>query len=82
MGDLCRRQGDQWVPPMTTTVGTVDLDGVSILVPWLEEETLAYIRRGRLERAAQCLPHCDHHRLLSLLCGETATNVLAAGDRA
>ena len=31
------------------------------------EETLAYIRRGRLERAAQCLPHCDHVRLLALL---------------
>ena len=24
---------------------------------WLEEEALAYVRRGRLERTAQCLPY-------------------------
>jgi SAM-dependent methyltransferase len=82
MGDLCRRQGSQWVPTMTTTLSTVELDGVPIPVPWLEEETLAIIRRGRLERAAKCLPHCDHQRLMSLLCGEQATHVLPLRDSA
>jgi hypothetical protein len=47
------------------------LDGLHIPVSWLEEETLAYIRQGRLERAALCLPHCDHGRLLSLLRGDS-----------
>jgi hypothetical protein len=43
---------------------------------WLEEETLAYVRRGRLERAGQCLPHCSQDRLMRLLGRETTTNVL------
>jgi len=54
----------------------VDLDGVAVRVSWLEEETLAYIRRGRLERAARCLLRCDPDRLLALLRGELATGVL------
>jgi len=45
-------------------------DGVPIRVPWLEEETLFYIWRGRLERAALCLSYCDRDRLLVLLRGE------------
>lgn len=76
MGDLHRREGERWVPTVATTKATVDLDGVSVHVSWLEEEMLAYIRRGRLDRAAQCLPHCDRERLLALLRGEQATGVL------
>jgi hypothetical protein len=64
------------VPTAAQTETTVDLDGVPARTSWLEEETLAYIRRGRLERAARCLPHCDQGRLLSLLRGEHATGVL------
>jgi S-adenosylmethionine-dependent methyltransferase len=76
MGDLHRREGEAWVPTMASTEALVELDGVPIRVPWLEEEALAYIRRGRLRRAALCLPHCDHDRLMRLLRGESATNVL------
>lgn len=67
MGDLHRRQGNEWVPSMAQTTVTLDLDGVPVPVSSLEEETLAYMRRQRLERAAQCLPHCDPQRLLALL---------------
>jgi len=70
MGDLHRREKSGWVPAVTVTETTVDLDGVSIRVPWLEEETLFYIWRGRLDRAALCLPYCDRDRLLVLLRGE------------
>jgi ubiquinone/menaquinone biosynthesis C-methylase UbiE len=76
MGDLQRRQEEEWVPTMTRTETTVDLDGVPVHTSWLEEETLAYIRRDRLDRAAQCLLHCDRDRLLALLRGEQATAVL------
>ena len=76
IGDMHRREGERWVPTAATTETTVDLDGVPVRVSWLEEETLAYIRRRRLDRAAQCLPHCDPDRLLALLRGEKATDVL------
>jgi hypothetical protein len=76
MGDLHRREGDGWVPTMTATETAVDLDGVPVYVPWLEEGTLAYVRRGRLNRAAQCLSYCDRERLVTLLRGERATGVL------
>ena len=76
IGDVHRREGERWVPTAATTETTVDLDGVPVRVSWLEEETLAYIRRRRLDRAAQCLPHCDPDRLLALLRGEEATGVL------
>jgi ubiquinone/menaquinone biosynthesis C-methylase UbiE len=76
MGDLHRREGDAWVPSSATTETIVDLDGVPVRVSWLEEETLAYLRRGRLERAALCLPHCDADRLGRLLRGEQSTGVL------
>lgn len=76
MGDLHRREGKHWVPTAATTEAMADLDGVPVRVSWLEEETLAYVRRGRLDRAAECLPHCDHGRLLALLCGEQTTHVL------
>jgi hypothetical protein len=67
MGDLHRREGEGWVPTASTNRATLDLDGTPVCVSWLEEETLAYIRRGRPERAAQCLPYCDQDRLRALL---------------
>ena len=76
MGELERREGDGWVPTQTLSETTVSLDGVPVRVPWLEEEVLAYLRRGRLARAAKCLPHCDHARLLALLRGDLPVDVL------
>jgi len=76
MGDLHRRDAQRWVPSAARTRTTVNLEGVPICVSWLEEETLAYIRRGRLDRAAQCLPHCEPDKLLQLLSGEIPTDVL------
>jgi hypothetical protein len=76
MGDLQRRRGDGWVPTMAATRGQVDLDGVRIAVPWLEEETLANLRRGRLERAAQYLAYCDSALMQALLNGEQKIGVL------
>jgi hypothetical protein len=76
IGDLHRREGERWVPTAAATETTVELDGVPVRVSWLEEEILAYIRRGRLERAAQCLSHCDQDRLLALLRGEQVIGVL------
>jgi hypothetical protein len=76
MGDLERRDGGRWVPSRTRTEATVTLDGVPVRVPWLEEVTLESIRRGRLERAAHYLPHCDPDRLTALLRGEQRTEVL------
>jgi hypothetical protein len=45
----------------------VDLGGIPCRVSGIEEETLAYIRRGQLERAALCMPHCDHQQLNRML---------------
>ncbi len=75
-GDLQRREGNGWVPTHAHTEEVIELEGVPVSVSWLEEETLAYIRRGRLERAARCLPYCDHQRLVALLRGEQRTGVL------
>jgi len=76
MGDLHRREGARWAPTSAVTETMVDLDGVPVRVSTLEEETLAYIRRGKLARAAQCLSYCDHGRLVALLRGEQTTMVL------
>jgi hypothetical protein len=76
MGDLQRRQQGQWIPTWTSTRTEMDLDGVAVSLSWLEEELLAYIRRGRMQRAARCLEKCDRERLLALLHGEQPTNVL------
>jgi S-adenosylmethionine-dependent methyltransferase len=76
MGDLHRREAGGWVPTAAQTGRAVDLDGLPVRVSWLEEGTLAYVRRGRLERAAQCLPYCDADQLLALLRRERATAVL------
>ena len=67
MGDLERREGAGWVPTMAQTEAVVELEGVPVRVARLEEEVLVYIRRGRLERAALCLPYCDAGRLVKLL---------------
>ncbi len=69
-GELERRQGDTWISSMAATHNTIEIENVSVQVPWLEEETLSYLRRGKLERAALCLPHCDPDRLRGLLHGE------------
>ena len=76
MGDLQRVEADTWVPSWSQTRSIVEVDGVSVPVSWLEEETLAYLRRERLERAALCLKYCDPDRLLRLLLGQEKTNVI------
>ncbi|MCJ7549918.1 MAG: methyltransferase domain-containing protein [Anaerolineae bacterium] len=67
MAELERKIDGRWVPTFGATHETVDLDGVGISVLSLEEETLAYLRRGRLDRVALALPHCNKDRFLSLL---------------
>jgi ubiquinone/menaquinone biosynthesis C-methylase UbiE len=62
MADLHWRKDNHWVPSFLSTHETVDLDGAPVSVLELEEEALAYLRRGRLERLALCLPHCDSER--------------------
>ncbi len=64
---LDRRSGDRWSPSFTSTRDTVMLEGVEIRTVELEEDVLAYLRRGRLDRAALALPHCDPERLRTLL---------------
>ncbi len=81
MGDLQRREGDAWLPTHTSTRQVVWLPGgagtsVPVQVAWLEEETLSNLRRGRLERAAACLPLCDPARLTALLRGQVKTCVI------
>jgi SAM-dependent methyltransferase len=67
MDHLHRHEVGEWAPAATTTEARVDPEGVPVCVSWLEEEILAYIRRGRLERAAHFLPYCDPSRLSALL---------------
>ncbi|MCJ7551013.1 MAG: hypothetical protein MUQ30_15170, partial [Anaerolineae bacterium] len=67
MAELERKIDGRWVPAFGATHETVDLDGVAISVLSLEEVTLAYLRRGRLDRVALALPHCNKDRFLSLL---------------
>ncbi len=76
MGNQERLQDGRWLNTMAATQDLLDLDGVPVAAAWLEEEWLAYVRRGRMERAALLLPHCDHGRLLGLLRGQIRTNVL------
>ena len=76
MGDLHRREGESWVPTYTRTEEYIELDGIPVRVSWLEEEVLAYIRRGRLDRAAECLPYCNHERLLALIKGIVQPGVI------
>jgi ubiquinone/menaquinone biosynthesis C-methylase UbiE len=76
MGDLHWQEDSEWVRLESATETTVDLDGVPVRVSWLEEQTLGYVHRGRLDRAAQCLFHCDPDRLSMLLKGERAADAL------
>lgn len=76
IGDNQRREDDIWVPTRAVTKEIIDLNGTSVCATWLEEETLAYIRRNRLDRATLCLPHCQSHRLLALMHGEVPTQVI------
>ena len=70
------REGDSWRPIVNVTEMDIELEGVPVTVPWLEEEMLAYVRRGKLERAAQALRCCDQARLLALLRGDVKTGVV------
>lgn len=76
MAELEWRTEDHWQPITSATSQTVTVAGVEILVPWAEEEFLAYIRRGRLERAAAILPHLDPQRLLQLLRGQPVAGMV------
>ncbi len=76
MGRLERREAEAWIPTEVVNAELIDLEGTPVHASWLEEETLAYIRRGRLDRAALCLPRCDQERLLALLRGDGATHAL------
>ena len=75
MGDLERLQAGTWVSSYTKTLEQVEIHNVPIRVSWLEEETLAYIRRGRLNRATLCLPKCDRAKLLAILRGSQPQGV-------
>jgi S-adenosylmethionine-dependent methyltransferase len=76
MGDVERLEGETWLPTGNLTEARLTLEGQIVRVSWLEEETLAYIRRGRLDRASQCLRHCSPSRLLALMRGEQRTQVI------
>jgi S-adenosylmethionine-dependent methyltransferase len=76
MGDLQRREEGSWKATANSTREQLDLDGVKVQAAWLEEETLANLRRGRLERAALCLPYCSQERLAALLTRKIATRVI------
>jgi hypothetical protein len=74
--DLKRREKGRWVDTCARTSREIDLDTVKICASWLEEETIAYIRRGRMARAALCIAQCDQARMLSLLRGEVEIGVI------
>ncbi len=76
VGDIHRREEGMWVPTWAKTEEMVEAEGIPVRTSWLEEEVLAYIRRGRMKRAAECLPYCDQSRLLALLRGEVEGGVL------
>jgi hypothetical protein len=67
MSDLEWLRDGRWVPTFSRTRDTVPLEGIPVSVLELEEETLAYLRRGKLDRAALALPHCDPDRFQVLL---------------
>jgi hypothetical protein len=74
--NLKRKENGEWVDTSTKTKRVVQLDELNVNVSWLEEETIAYIRRGRMGRAADCLKLCDPQRMLSILRGEVEIGVL------
>ncbi|MBN1247222.1 MAG: methyltransferase domain-containing protein [Anaerolineae bacterium] len=67
MADFERRRRGRWVPSLSTTRDTRDVDGVPVTVLTLEEEVLAQLRRGRLDKVARALPICDANGLLTQL---------------
>ncbi len=67
MAGLQRRCGSRWLPSFFETEAWVEWEGLAVRVLCLEEEVLAYIRRGKLSRAALCLPACNSRRLLTLM---------------
>ncbi|MBN2004565.1 MAG: methyltransferase domain-containing protein [Anaerolineae bacterium] len=73
MGGLEWHRDGRWVPSLSATSDCVALDGLAVPVLELEEEALACLRRGRLERVALALPHCNPERLQTLL-AEAARN--------
>lgn len=76
MADLTWREGERWLPITANTEAVVEVEGVPVRVPWAEEEWLANIRRGRLERAGLILPHLDPTRLRLLLRGEIRAGMI------
>jgi S-adenosylmethionine-dependent methyltransferase len=76
MGDIERLQDGEWRPTGNLTESRLTLQGQMVRVSWLEEETLAYIRRGRLDRASLCLKECSPNRLLALMRGQQPTQVI------
>lgn len=76
MAELEWREGERWLPITAATEMQVEVEGVFVSVAWAEEEFLAYIRRGRLERAAFVLPYLDRGRLAVLLRGEIKTGMV------
>lgn len=76
MADLKWREGERWLPIRANTEAVLCVEGAAVCVPWAEEEWLANIRRGRLMRAAQILPHLDRSRLLALLRGEITARMI------
>ena len=67
MGGLERRVNQVWLPSFLSTETVVMLDDIPIPVLEIEEEVLAYLRRGNLERVALALSCCSSDRLVQLL---------------
>jgi ubiquinone/menaquinone biosynthesis C-methylase UbiE len=76
MAELEWREGARWLPINAATATQIKVEGALMAVAWAEEEFLAYIRRGRLERAAFMLPHLDRDRVLALLRGEVKSGMI------
>jgi SAM-dependent methyltransferase len=65
---LERRIEGTWLSSDLATDDAVMVDGAKVHALTLEAETAAYLRQGRLDRAAQALPYCDPVRLRAALC--------------
>ncbi len=76
MGQIERKEKGVWVSTATATTHTIIVQNVPVRVPWLEEEVLANMRRGRLDRAAMALKYCDPQRMMQLIRGIIYTNVV------
>jgi ubiquinone/menaquinone biosynthesis C-methylase UbiE len=69
MGDLHWRSGEEWQRWQIQDRRMVYLGEQVVPVCSLEEETLIYLRKGRLDRAALCLPKCNALKIQALLSG-------------